>query len=428
MAVSMRSASIPFIVSQFADNCASLWDERERVARARTYRSTLDDLHDADSRIEAQIDGLIVSGDEGWHAARSNASEFGGPGELFTAAAVALRSSQGPSGDNGRFETVLDAVAAPAASVRPLAVATHWVSPGDALSARLASKTDPFAIAVAVTSAAMRGVALVPHIERALESDCPWLVEAACGAVMLLRLERYRGAIEAHLLDADANSRYAATLTGLFLGSALARDAMVALVVRTAHAPISRDRAAAAFFRALQATEAASVHRDIFGKCAETRVSLKAAGAAGVRELMPGVLEQLASPVLGRVAGEAFTSMTGFRLSPQETMLRSGPTTASDDSSDHDVVLDPDEGLPWPRSGELGDWWCRHSDGFEPRTRYLDGIVVSDVALRRLVTRGSQSTRMAAAELLALRGSPWLDVYAPAFRQRDRLFRDDTWR
>ena len=79
---------------------------------------------------------------------------------------------------------------------------------------------------------------------------------------------------------------------------------------------------------------------------------MKAAGAIGDPVIMPWIMEQMHNPEMARVAGEAFTSITGVDIAYNdlEGELRenfeAGP---NDNPEDENVAMDPDEKmfLPW---------------------------------------------------------------------------------
>ncbi len=74
---------IPVIIEQHVENAAFNWLLRDRAVSEPHYDLT--DLTHLDDRIEANIDGLRIAGDEGWEICRE-AMEIAEPGEIFTAA------------------------------------------------------------------------------------------------------------------------------------------------------------------------------------------------------------------------------------------------------------------------------------------------------------------------------------------------------
>ncbi len=421
----MRSATLPFVVAQFADNCAAVWHDRERAARSEAFLATFDDLRALDDRVEAQLDGLAVSGDEGW-AATEAALAHAGAGELFTSAALALRFASHSDRPLKRFDTVMDAVLQPARAVRPLACALYWTDGAvrEAALRRLSRRSDPLARSVVITAAAMSGTDPGPFLLQALESEHGYLVAAACEAG-LHRSARDVTALEEHLGAPDTELRLLAATAASVGQSKRARHVLKELTSN--RNPELAERAASALFRAIEPRDAVVAYRELFGH-QTTRASLRAAAAAGVCELVPVLLDALQCTSLTRLAGDAFTVITGAQaLAVNATAGVAADEWPSDDPADEAVALHPDIGLPWPDARSYATWWREHAGQFNASTRYIDGAADTDVALRQLIRGGLQRTRAAAAGLLAMRGGGYLDVCSPAFRQHERLAGEQAW-
>jgi uncharacterized protein (TIGR02270 family) len=234
--------------------------------------------------------------------------------------------------------------------------------------------------------------------------------------------------IEARLNDQDLDVTMTAALTALMLGSRRAAEVLQRLAVQP-DGPYA-EIAAVALFRSLRPSESASMHREMFGAGGVSRAAILAAGASGVAELIPFLLDFLEIEESARLAAEAISAVTGVDLEkerftgkrPEQAVA--GPT---EDPADEKVDMDPDEGKPWPAPRLIKQWWQNHLSDFHTGTRYLAGTVVTPESLRTLLHSGRQSRRTAAAELLALRGNPLFDVYAPSFRQSQRLGRNALW-
>ena len=127
-------------------------------------------------------------------------------------------------------------------------------------------------------------------------------------------------------------------------------------------------------------------------------------------------------PALARVAGEAFSTITGLDLAwldlecrpPQD--FESGP---DDDPAHDDVAMDEDDGLPWPDPAKLGDWWRANAERFQPGQRYFMGAPPAWAHCMAVLGSGFQRQRIAAAEHLCLLrpGSKLFPTQAPAWRQ-----------
>ncbi len=119
-------------------------------------------------------------------------------------------------------------------------------------------------------------------------------------------------------------------------------------------------------------------------------------------------MQHMETPELARVAGEAFSLITGVDLAwedletDQPEGFEAGPTESAEDEN---VALDPDENLPWPHPGLIQQWWQQHQADFPVGQRYLMGKPVSEAQCCEVLKTGMQRQRIAAAfELALMRG------------------------
>jgi hypothetical protein len=84
--------------------------------------------------------------------------------------------------------------------------------------------------------------------------------------------------------------------------------------------------------------------------------------------------------------------------------------------------------LPWPDAAKLKHWWSENRARFTPGVRHLLGTPLDARACEQTLESGFQSQRRIAAEHLCLLdpGTPWFDVVAPSWRQKQRLHRTDA--
>ena len=129
---------------------------------------------------------------------------------------------------------------------------------------------------------------------------------------------------------------------------------------------------------------------------------------------------------MARLAGEAFTLVTGLDLSahaldaPAPDHFEGGPT---DDPEDVNVDMDPDEGLPWPNAPRIEEWWSTNAGRFVEGERYFMGAAVTREHCLAVLKSGYQRQRILAAHYLCLLnpGTPLFNTSAPAWRQRKLL-------
>ena len=153
------------------------------------------------------------------------------------------------------------------------------------------------------------------------------------------------------------------------------------------------------------------------------RLAIQGSGRFGDPSAMPQLLESMKDPQFARVAGEAFTFITGVDLDAEKLAgkkpegFEAGPT---DDPADENVAMDPDENLPWPDVEKVASWWEKNKGNFRPGQRLLLGKPIAIDWLREVLRTGKQRQRAAAALELALRepNKPLFEVRAPGFRQK----------
>jgi len=132
------------------------------------------------------------------------------------------------------------------------------------------------------------------------------------------------------------------------------------------------------------------------------------------------------SPELARVAGEAFSMITGVDIELEGMKdirpegFNSGP---NDDPDDDNVAMNSDANLPWPNPGLIANWWDMNEGHFQYGTRHLLGNTISREHLRHVLRTGRQRQRTSAALELAILepGRPLFEVRAPGFRQLNEL-------
>ncbi len=161
------------------------------------------------------------------------------------------------------------------------------------------------------------------------------------------------------------------------------------------------------------------------------RLSIAGAGILGFPSLIPQLIEQMSVLPLARVAGEAFTMITGVDLAyhdldskaPED--FEAGP---NEDPKDDNVDMDPDEGLPWPNAPLIAQWWSKHQNDFCPTVSYLLGK--PERSAEMVLRTGRQRQRAAAALDLAVSspGKPLFEVRAPGFRQIQLLSQAEVGR
>jgi uncharacterized protein (TIGR02270 family) len=406
--------AIPHIVSQHAEEAAFLWLLREAAADQPHY--TLAELAELDGRAEAHIDGLRIAGDAGWEMCRGQLA-WQEAGEVFAASVLAFES-----GLEERIDLVLEAATESEEQARGLVGALAWL---------------PFKIAKT-------------HIDRLLSTESSALQRMGLAAAALHRQDP-GGLLREAIGHSDAQLRARA----LRAAGELGRTDLLPTVVRETKGDDETCRFWAAWssgflglpeaggllryladaggqfaeaacligLRLMRLRESNRWLEELAGKSERRRLAVVGSGVTGDPVRIPWLIEEMSTPEMARIAGEAFTMITGADLvdegleGEEPEGFEAGP---SEDAQDEDVAMDPDEDLPWPDPTLIEPWWASHHGTFRAGTRYLLGQPVTESSLPDVLRAGMQRQRAAAAQELAIRqpDQPLFEVRARGRRQQ----------
>jgi uncharacterized protein (TIGR02270 family) len=406
------------ILCQHAEQTSFLWGLRAGAVAAPHY--SLADLAKLDLRVEAHIDGLRIAGDDGWQlCAKELAWEEAG--EVFAAAVLALESD-----DKSKIDLVLNAATKAPELARGFISALGWLE---------CQRAEPYITALCASdSSAQRRIGIAAASIHRKDPGRP-LTDAFSDPDLFLRARALRAVGELGRIDLihnlerqfhseDGACRFWSAWSNVLLyGHSNAVQVLEAIAGSTG--PF-QERAVNLLFRRLSLGRSHEWHQHLASKPDSVRMAVIAAGVIGDPALIPWLVERMNDPKLSRVAGEAFTMVTGVDLAYEDLDgdkpedFEAGP---NDDPNDENVEMDPDDNLPWPDPALIAGWWDKHKDGFETGSRYLLGRPISAEWMLHVLRAGRQRQRAAAAlELAILRpGVPLFEVRAPGFRQLETL-------
>lgn len=411
------SPVVPHVVEQHAEELATLWTARERVRVAGDVG--LKQLARFDERILAQQDGCLVAGDEALRILNAQL-ESASPGHVFAAGVVAL--------DSNHRETMTRclglAEAVPGAR-RGMSSALGWVSSDRLRGVVKDMLTAPSAIlrAVGLTACRLHGVKPgAPLLAGLNDASTDVRAEAfrASGALGQADLASSLAAV----VDDDPVCQFWSAWSAVLLG-----DRGRGLNTLTNIALAAGDNRRRAFLLSCQAMGAPVAHQvltDLAADPAQKRWVIEGAGLVGDPRYVPWLITLMADERFARLAGEAFTLITGADLAllelerEQPDNFEAGPTDDPDDSA---IAMDSDEGLPWPAQAKVQSWWAAHGGGFQSGVRYFMGAPPARSHCIEVLKIGGQRQRMLAAHHLCLL-EPGIGVFntsAPGWRQRRRL-------
>jgi uncharacterized protein (TIGR02270 family) len=409
------SAVIPTVIQQHAEEAAFLWLLRATAVHRADF--SLANLAALDMRVESHLDGLRVAGESGWTVVEDQLA-FEEPGEFFAAGLMAFEG-----GNPKWIERLLGALAEAPNGASGMGSVLGWmpleqVKPW--ITRLLASKDGAQRLAGITAAAVHRHMPGVALIQAASGPDLRLRARALRAVGELGRMELIP-TLRTNLSSADPPCRFWAAWSLALLSG----DAAAVGILRTiAEAGGSRfaEPAAAMFARRSDPGVVKDWYRRRGAKPAQARVAIVAAAAQGEPDAIPWLLETMRQKPLARLAGEAFTFITGADLAKLNLTVSppadsgAGPTESA---ADDEVAMDPDDSLPWPALDRVAAWWQSNAGSIAPGTRHLAGRPVAIEGLREVLRTGRQRQRAAAALELAFRlpGVPLFETRAAGFQQ-----------
>lgn len=405
------------MVDRYVTDGAFLWHLRGLSVDSPAYH--LGALAAVDGRLEAHLDGLRVAGDEGLRACLAALDGAPEPGHVFLAAVLGVERRDLPA-----LARVLDVSAGAPPLSRAFASALGWVPFAEArriLPGLVGRRCPPELHRIGLTACAIQRQDPGPLLAASLFSpDSRLRARALRAAGELGQRDRLRD-VQAALAAEDEPCRLEAAWTAALFGDRPAIEVLCDLSRRRGRAG---ERAAAMAARRMAPDKAAAWARDLAAEA--PRASLHAAGALGDPANGAWLVERMRDPAEARLAGFAFTMITGADFKKEKLVARppAGFRPApSDDPEDDDVAMDPDEHLLWPDVPAVQAWWSWREGTLRPGTRYLLGKPIEATWLQRVLAEASQPLRAAAAIELSMRAprAPLFEVRARGSEQRKAL-------
>jgi len=392
-------ASNPFadIYEQYVDEASFLWLLRSIAVDQPQYLPT--ELAHLESRIDAHLDGLFVSPVHVWEICEA-ALALKEPGEVFVSAVVAFRNM-----DAANIQQVVEVALESQETFDALVSAMGWLPSKVCqpwLEKFIRSKDlDHKRLAVAVYGILRQdpGEYLGNLLER---EDCVAHEALYCECLKLVGLLKRVDLAPALLVAAQSDSdavlfwsRWSATL----LGDRKGVSNFESLVAEDG--PFQR-RALEIYFRAAPMDQARQQISAMVKTPEMVRIAILASSALGDPQVVPWLISQMEAPEHARVAGQAFTCITGIHLEENDLSIHvpSLEDIAGDDSEE--LILDEDENLPWPNVEKLKAVWQKYGSHYTAGQRYFVGKPICEDHLSAQLASGFQRHRNAAAMELAL--------------------------
>jgi uncharacterized protein (TIGR02270 family) len=411
------SAVIKVIIEQHASEAAFLWATRDFAVHAPHF--SLDDLAKLDDRLEANIDGLRIAGSTGLEIALA-ALERGDASEIFVAAVLLIER-----GDIAAAEPVLAHASESVAASRGFISALGWADWAQAAPfvEQLCGAESPILRRIGIAGSSIHRQDPGDVLNAALRSNDPPLLARASKAAGELGRRDLLDDVRELMSHDDEAVKFRSASAAALLGD---RGAARALGEIAAEGRRFAEAAAALGIRLFSEAVALRAFNELTSVPELGRVAATAAGASGYPMVVPWLIEQMRVAPLARVAGEAFTTITGVDLTEHDLEgdapegFFAGPTENPEDTA---TDLDPDEYLPWPKADAVADWWHAYAGEFAGNTRYLLGNPMTGDWLQEVLRIGRQRQRRGAAVEIALRapGQSLFETRASFPRQRALL-------
>lgn len=388
------------IYQQYMDDASFLWLLRAMAIHQPHYNKS--EIGDLEVRIQANLDGLMSSIDIGWQACVAGL-EFEEAGEVFSAAVTAFRSHE-----VGKIKQVVDIAVTNEEAVKGFISAMGWlperlVTPW--IEKFLVSKDlDHKYLGIAACSVRRHdpGELLTTILNR---EDClsqPRLYSRALRLVGELRRQDLMPTISHAVQSEEPEVLFWASWSGVLLGNRmLANNLTSHLLNESEYSELSVNM----LFRILPIDQARQWITAMAADEKLNRLVLKATGVLGDPHAVNWLIQKMREPHSARLAGEAFSQITGINLGPNNLVLEqpmkhdSGP---NDDPEDDNVQMDEDENLPWPDADKVALLWQQQGRNFIIGQRYFLGRQINSSWLLVCLEQANQRQRHGAALELAL--------------------------
>lgn len=424
-ATTVVHAVVHTVVQQHVEESAMLRHVRSVLVRAPHVG--LLQLGRLDERLAAHLDGVAVAGEHGTRLCLA-ALERVGCGEVFalTVRALELR-------DASLTDRVIALAQALPDAMRGVVSALGWVSATDlqGVARLLLASDDPTRRALGLDACRMHQVDPGLALLEGLASKHAATQAAALRAAGELGRLDLLPQVQQAMSNDDAVVAFRAAQAACLLGD---RDRSLQRLRDVAMDPtVLGDHALSCLMAACSDGMAGEVAR-VFSQRAQAepdspllqRRLIRVIGMLGTAHHVPWLVERMAQPPLARIAGEAFSWMTGADLARMDLETLQAPALPehpTDDPNDNDVSLDDDESLPWPNAAKVQAWWAQQTAmhaAASAGARLFEGERPNAAAARRVLVHGTQRRRARAA-LLACALQPGVKrfpIAAPARRQQ----------
>lgn len=389
------------ICEPVADDASFLWVLRSIVVNQPDY--DLADLSALDARIDATFNALMTAPEESWDICAS-AMSIQQSGELFAAANIAFRSL-----DVRKIQQVIETGTQSSEAFIGLAGALAWL-PGRLCHSwikKFFTSKDLDHKHLAVTACSLRREDPREYLTSIIQrEDCmahKLLYARSLRLIGELKRMDLASAVHAALQSKDPMILFWATWSLTLLGNKSVIENLKTFVL--SENPYQA-RAIDLAFRVLPTDEAREWINLLAKNPQQIRQVIRASATFGDPHAINWLITQMRVPALMRLAGEAFTTITGIDLEKHGLALAELPNLddqlPNEDPADSNVQMDEDGRLPFPDVDKVAAVWQKYQQRFVAGQRYFMGQGITAEHLTAVYASANQRQRRAAGLELAL--------------------------
>lgn len=388
------------IYERYVDEAAFLWVLRSVAVNQPHYHPG--ELAELDKRIDGHLDGLQTSPDAGWQVCL-RAAGFEEAGEAFTLAITAFRSLEVQ-----KIQKAIEFGLLNEQTFKGLVSALGWL-PGKLCHSwikKFFTSKDLNHKYLAVAACSVRREDPVDYLDRIFaRDDCLAHAKLHARALRIvgeLKLDKHVPVLEQATASDNDDVRFWAIWSGVLLG----KKEWVGQLKDTVLKPGPYQRKAMELaFRVLPLQLARQWITELATDKTQVRNVIKATGVLGDPQAANWLIANMRIPDLARLAGEAFTLITGILLDANGLALDlpdldQGLSEVED--GDKNIDMDEDENLPWPDPDKIAATWQKYGSGFAHGKRYFMGRQINIETLKQHIQSGAQRHRHAASIEFAL--------------------------
>jgi len=389
------------IYTQLAGDGAFLWQLRSSALTQPNYHQS--DLFELEQRIDAQLDGLMTAPDDAWEIC-DEALELQQSGEVFAAAVLAFRSL-----DINKIQRAVESGLANRLAFKGLTSALAWLPDRLCHSwiKKFLTSKDLNHKYLAIATCSLRREDPREYLTAILQrEDCLEHVPLYARSLRLigeLKRRDLSSALPTAMQADHPDIIFWSTWSAVMLGD---RSAVIRLHPFTQTANPHQLRAIDLAFRALPLEDARRWIGQLSAIPQQSRNVIKATAALGDPHAVSWLIGQMRIPNNSRLAGEAFTLITGINLEEHKLALDELPNLdnqlPNDNPDDDNVDMNEDDRLPFPDVDKISAIWQKYQQRFVAGQRYIMGQHPNPQHLHEIFAKGNQRQRKAAALELAL--------------------------